>query len=56
MPVAIVASAGGTFVLKLADDSTIAVPVEVGPSILPFVIKTVVSAGTTATPSYASLT
>lgn len=52
---AIVASASGTVVVRFADDTTLALPVDTGLSILPFAVKSVVVAGTTATASYASL-
>lgn len=53
--IAIMAGGAGTVVIKLADDSLLALPVDAGLSILPFAVKTVVVAGTTATASFASL-
>lgn len=47
--VAVACSVAGTLVLKLADDSTIALPVTPGLAILPFAAKTVATGGTTAT-------
>ena len=51
----IVCTAAGNVALKLADDSSVVVPVATGLSILPFAVKTVLAAGTTAAASYASL-
>ena len=51
----IACTAPGTIAMKLADDSVETVPVEVGLSILPYAIKAIVVAGTTATASFASL-
>lgn len=53
--VAIACTVAGTVTLKLADGSMLAVPVQTGFSILPFAVRTVVAAGTTATASYANL-
>lgn len=53
--VAIACTAPGTAVLKLADDSLFAVPLASGLSILPLAVKTVVTAGTTATASFTNL-
>lgn len=53
--VQVACSASGDVALKLADGGTLIVPVEAGLSILPFAVRGVVVAGTTAVASYASL-
>jgi hypothetical protein len=53
--VAIVAGSGGDVALKLADDSTITVPVPAGLTLLPFAAKAVLAVGTTAVATYTSL-
>lgn len=53
--IAIVASVGGDVTLKLADASTMVVPVTTGLSILPFAVRAVIAAGTSATATYANL-
>jgi hypothetical protein len=52
---AITCTAGGAVRLKLADDSELAIPVSTGLTVLPFQVKTVVPAGTTAAATYANL-
>ena len=53
--IAINCTTAGTIQLKLADDSLFVVPVQAGLSILPFAVKTVVAAGTTAVATCSNL-
>jgi len=53
--IAINCTAAGNVQLKLADDTLLTIPVDIGLLILPFAVKTVVSAQTTATATYANL-
>lgn len=53
--VAIVTRTAGDAALKLADGSTIVLPVTPGLSILPFAVTTVVAAQTTATATFVNL-
>jgi len=48
-------TAAGVVRAKLANDTTVDWPVEVGVSVLPLAAKTVVVAGTTATATYGNL-
>lgn len=51
----IVVTAAGNVSLVLADNSTTTIPVNVGLSIIPYGVKQIVSAGTTATATYGVL-
>jgi hypothetical protein len=51
----VVCTGAGNVNLRLADDTTIIMPVATGASVLPFEAKTVLSASTTATATYRNL-
>jgi hypothetical protein len=53
--VALVCSVAGTAAFELADGSAFSVPVERGLTILPFAVRTILVAGTTASAIYANL-
>lgn len=53
--IAITCTTAGSVTLRLADDSSIMLPISVGLSILPFAVKTVVTSGTTAVAAYSNL-
>lgn len=53
--IAVQCAVAGTVTLRLADDSQIGLSVETGLTILPFAVKTVVTAETSAVASYANL-
>lgn len=53
--ISIIATVAGTVQLRLADDSSILLPVSTGLSILPFAVRTIVPAGTTATATFFNL-
>ena len=51
----IVCTVAGNVALKFADDTTDIMPIEVGLTVLPYAVKTVLATGTTATATYKHL-